>query len=105
MFCERTAIKTTVLEKGCVEARSELRGKKRVVLKPHLAAPTITWSHDNIAHGHISERQGKEIMMPGSTSEFNPMTLIKPNLIEGLLFHLMISRSVTIQLHKLNHCS
>jgi hypothetical protein len=29
-----------------VEARSELRGKKRVALKPPMDAPAIVWSHE-----------------------------------------------------------
>jgi hypothetical protein len=46
IFHERAAIETTVLEKGCMEARSELWGEKRVSLKPPMDVPTITWSHE-----------------------------------------------------------
>ena len=44
IFHEQAIIKTMVLEKGCMEARSELRGEKRVSLKSPMDAPAITWS-------------------------------------------------------------
>jgi hypothetical protein len=50
-----------------VEARSELRGKKRVALKPPMDAPTITWSQELIAQGHI---KGRVSTLLSSTSEF-----------------------------------
>jgi hypothetical protein len=80
-----------ILEKGHVDVRSELWGEKWVSLKPTLATLTIAWSHDSITHGHINTRWGKELTLTGSTSEYNPTTLINPNLVERLLFYLMIS--------------
>jgi hypothetical protein len=46
IFHEGAKIKTMVLEKGCVEARSELRGEKRVSLKPPINVPAIVWSRE-----------------------------------------------------------
>jgi hypothetical protein len=40
-----------------VEARSELRGKKRVALKPPMGAPSIAWSHE--VHSPMSYREKK----------------------------------------------
>jgi hypothetical protein len=57
IFCERAAIETTVLEKGHVEDRSELRGEKWFALKPSMDAPTIAWSHES--HSPRSYRETK----------------------------------------------
>jgi hypothetical protein len=38
-----------------MEICNDLRGEKSVALKSPLAAPTITWSHEIIAQGHIEE--------------------------------------------------
>jgi len=54
-FHERASMETTVLEKGCVEAGSELRDENRISFKTPLATLAIVWSHDSMAHGHISE--------------------------------------------------
>jgi hypothetical protein len=56
-----------VLEKGCVEACSELQGEKRVVLKPPIDPPAIMWSHELIAQGHIYGRASTSLI---STLEF-----------------------------------
>jgi hypothetical protein len=53
IFRERAAIETMVLEKGRMEARSELWGENKFGLKPPLDVPTIAWSHELIAQGHI----------------------------------------------------
>jgi hypothetical protein len=69
IFHEWTAIKTMVSPKAYVELCSELWGEKWISLKPPLVAPTITWSHESIAQGHISEILRKELALLGSTSE------------------------------------
>jgi hypothetical protein len=56
-----------VLEKGHMEARSELRGEKQVSLKPPMDVPTIAWSHELIAQCHIKGRASTSI---SSTLEF-----------------------------------
>jgi len=53
IFREQVTIETMVLEKGCVEAHSELWGKKKVALKLNMDMPAIAWSHEFIAQGHI----------------------------------------------------
>jgi hypothetical protein len=49
-----------VLEKGCVEARSELRGEKWVSLKPPMDVPAIAWSHE--AHSPRSYREMEPVL-------------------------------------------
>ena len=53
IFHERAAIETMVLEKGRVEACNELRGEKRVSLKPPIDALAIAWSHEAHSQVHI----------------------------------------------------
>jgi hypothetical protein len=67
MFLERAAIKTTVLEKGHVEARSELQGEKWVSIKSPMDMLAITWSHEIITQVHIKGRDNTSL---NSTSEF-----------------------------------
>jgi hypothetical protein len=67
MFLEWAAIKTMVMEKGRVEARSELRGKKWVSIKSLMDTLAITWSHEIISQGHI---KGRANTLLSSTSEF-----------------------------------
>jgi hypothetical protein len=67
IFREWAAIETTVLEKGRVEARSELQGEKKFGLKPPLDASAIAWSRELIAQGHI---EGGDSTLLGSTSKF-----------------------------------
>jgi hypothetical protein len=55
IFIERAAIGTTFLIKGYVEYGGELRGKKRVGLKPLFPMPTITHLHKDIGQGHMKK--------------------------------------------------
>jgi hypothetical protein len=44
-----------VLENKHVEAQGKLWGEMQFDIKPPLATPTFTWSHDIIAQGHINK--------------------------------------------------
>jgi hypothetical protein len=52
-FCEQAAIETMVLEKGRVEARGELRGKKQFGLNHLWMHPQSLGHMKLIAQGHI----------------------------------------------------
>jgi hypothetical protein len=55
IFLERATISTTVLTKGYVVAGGELRGEKRVGLKPLFPTPTITCLHKDTTRGHMKK--------------------------------------------------
>jgi hypothetical protein len=57
---ERATIYTTVSSKAYVAAGGELRGKKRVGLKPLLPTPTIISFHEVIAHDLKKERDNEK---------------------------------------------
>jgi hypothetical protein len=69
IFLERAAIETTVLEKGRMEARSELWGEKWVSLKPPMDMPAIAWSRE--VHSPRSYREMElALTRPRSGSAF-----------------------------------
>ena len=78
IFHERAAIKTMVLEKGHVEARSELWGENRVSLNFPMDAPSITWSHE--VHSPSSYCENKlALTKPRSGSIFLNRNLVTAN--------------------------
>jgi hypothetical protein len=53
IFLERAAIGTTVFPRAYMVLCSELRGEKKVGLKPFLSVPTIAYFHKVIAKGNM----------------------------------------------------